>query len=85
VIAQAVIDNDTSLSIKPAQGPLAPGPNVIESNNISANKANLFCFVAFADKRTGTLYNDLASTFPFMSLECNMCFLMVYCYESNAI
>jgi hypothetical protein len=44
-----------------------------------------FCFAAFADKHTGTLYNDLTGTFPFMSLKGNVCFLVVYHYESNAI
>jgi hypothetical protein len=85
VIAQDVIDNDTLSSIDPAHGPLVPGPNVIQSNNVSANKANLFCFVAFADKRTGTLCNDLTGTFPFMLLEDNVCFPVVYHYESYAI
>ncbi len=39
----------------------------------------------FTDKQTGTLYSDLTGIFPFMSLEGNMCFLIVYRYESNAI
>jgi hypothetical protein len=47
--------------------------------------ANLYCFAAFADKHTGTIYNDLTGTFPFMSLEGNVCFLVVYHYETNAI
>ncbi len=85
MIAQDVIDNNTLSSIEPARGPLVPGPNVIESNDISANKANLFCFMAFADKRTGTPYNNLTSTFPFMLLKGNVCFLMVYHYKSNVI
>ncbi len=46
---------------------------------------NLYCFTAFADKHTGTIYNDLTGTFPFMLLEGNVCFLVVYHYESNAI
>ncbi len=57
--------------------------NVIESDNDST--ANVFIFAAFADKRTGILYFNLTSTFPFMSLEENVCFLVVYYYESNAI
>ncbi len=32
-----------------------------------------------------TLYNDLTSTFTFMSLEDNVCFLIVYHYETNMI
>ena len=44
-----------------------------------------FCFAAFADKRTGVLYNDLTGSFPYMSLEGNVCYLITYHYESNAI
>jgi hypothetical protein len=55
---------------------------IIESNNNST--ANVFIFAAFADKRTGILYSDLTGTFPFMSLEGNVCFLVVYHYKSNA-
>jgi hypothetical protein len=47
--------------------------------------ANVFIFAAFVDKHIGTLYSDLTSAFPFMSLEGNVCFLMVYHYESNTI
>ncbi len=57
--------------------------NLIEPDNISV--ANVFIFAAFADKGTGLLYTDLTDTFPFMSLEGNICFLIVYHYESNAI
>jgi hypothetical protein len=60
------------------------GPNVIVTNNDSS-VSNIFCFGAFADKKTGVLYNDLTGTFPYMSLEGNVCFLIVYHYESNAI
>jgi hypothetical protein len=31
------------------------------------------------------MYSDLTSTFPFMSLKGNVCFLVVYHYKSNAI
>jgi hypothetical protein len=85
VVTQGVIDNYTSSCSEHAHGPLVPGPNVIKSNNVNANKANLFCFIAFADKRTWTLYNNLTGTFPFMSLKGNVCFLEVYHYTSNAI
>jgi hypothetical protein len=44
-----------------------------------------FVFAAFADKNTGTIYSDLTGKFPFMSLEGNVCFLVVYHYETNAI
>ncbi len=57
--------------------------NVIEFNDNSI--ANVFIFAAFADKRTGILYSDLTGTFLFMSLEGNVCFLVVYHYKSNAM
>ncbi len=57
--------------------------NVIESNKETA--ANVFCFAAFADNHTGVLYSNLTGMFPFMSLEGNVCFLVVYHYETNAI
>ncbi len=60
------------------------GANVITNDN-SPTDANLFCFSAFADKHTGTVHNNLTGLFPFMSLEGNVCFLMVYHYETNAI
>jgi hypothetical protein len=60
------------------------GPSVIvEDDNSSVG--NIYCFAAFADKRTGVLYNDLTGSFPYMSLEGNVCYLIVYHYESNAI
>jgi hypothetical protein len=40
---------------------------------------------AFADKQTGTLYNDLPGLFPFMSLKGNACFLVMCHYKSNTI
>jgi hypothetical protein len=49
------------------------------------SKTNIFCFAAFADKHTGIIYTDLTGTFPFMSLKRNVCFLIVYHYELNAI
>jgi hypothetical protein len=60
-----------------------PHANVIESDDDS--NGNVFVFAAFADKQNGTLYSDLTGTFPFMSLEGNVCFLVVYYYETNAI
>jgi hypothetical protein len=60
-----------------------PHVNVIESDDNS--NGNVFVFVAFADKQNGTLYFDLTGTFLFMSLEGNVCFLVVYHYETNAI
>ncbi len=60
-----------------------PHVNVIKSDDDS--DGNVFVFAAFADKRNGTLYSDLTGTFPFMSLEGNVCFLVVYHYETKAI
>ncbi len=65
-------------------GPPKHGPNVIVDDNDSSI-GNIFCFGAFADKQTGILYNDLTGSFPYMSLERNVCFLVVYHYKSNAI
>jgi hypothetical protein len=75
------IDNDSEDSIPFVQPSTIA--NVIESNDDST--ANVFIFAAFADKRTGVLYSNLTGTFPFMSLERNVYFLVVYHYESNAI
>jgi hypothetical protein len=58
---------------------------VIEADNEGTRDANLFCFAAFPDKQTGTLYNNLTGTFPFILLKGNVHFLIVYHYESNAI
>ena len=82
----AVID-DIHMLPQPPLVLFALPPNVIEDDamtNITLN-ANLYCFAAFADKHTGKIYNDLTGTFPFMSLQGNVCFLVVYHYESNAI
>jgi hypothetical protein len=67
--------------------PFALHPNVIKDDDMANMilNANLYCFATFADKHTGTIYNDLTGTFPFMSLEGNVCFLVVYHYETNAI
>ena len=42
-------------------------------------------FSAFADKNTGVVYNDCTGNFPFMLLDGNVCFFVVYHYEPNAI
>ncbi len=47
--------------------------------------ANLFCYGAFADRHSGVVYNDLTGSFPFVSYDGSVCFLVVYHYESNAI
>jgi hypothetical protein len=55
---------------------------MIKTDDVSS-EANIFA--AFADKRTGILFNDLTGAFPYMSLEGNICFLVVYHYKTNAI
>jgi hypothetical protein len=50
-----------------------------------ATIANIFCFGAFADKTSGTFYNDLTGSFPFVLLEGSSCFFVLYHYESNCI
>ncbi len=65
-------------------GPIRHGPNYIVEDKDSSI-GNIFCFGAFADKQTGILYNDLTGSFPYMSLEGNVCFLIVYHCKSNAI
>jgi hypothetical protein len=60
------------------------GPNYIADKDNSTD-SNIFCFGAFADKRSGIIYNNLTGLFPYMSLQGNVCFLVVYHYESNAI
>ena len=65
-------------------GPLKHGPSVIIEDDDSS-VGIFFCFTAFADKCTGVLYNDLTGSFPYMSLEGNVCYLIVYHYKSNAI
>ncbi len=45
----------------------------------------MFCFGAFADKQTGIMYSGSTVNFPFMSLEGNVCYFVVYHYELNAI
>jgi hypothetical protein len=47
--------------------------------------ANVFCFGAFADKNNGLVYNDLTGSFPFISLDGSVFFLVMYHYKANAI
>ncbi len=51
----------------------------------SLSIANIFCFGAFADKNTGVVYNNCTGAFPFMSLDGNVCFFVMYHYKTNAI
>ena len=61
-----------------------PGPPL---KSIDHNKAiaKVFCFGAFADKNTGIVYHDMTGNFPFMSLDGNVCYFIMYHYESNSI
>ena len=63
--------------------PIEGGPNFIADDDESI--ANMFCYGAFADKRSGVVYNDLTGNFPFVSFDGSICFLVVYHYEANAI
>ncbi len=82
-----IVVNNTAHQQEPPMPliPFARIPNVIKDDMDNQTDANLFCFAVFADKHIVTLYNDLTGTFPFMSLEGNVCFLVVYHYKSNAI
>ena len=62
--------------------PLDSLPNVIDDDE---SIANVFCYGAFADKRSGVVYNDLTGSFPFVSFDGSVCFLVMYVYEANAI
>jgi hypothetical protein len=55
-------------------------------NNIDdPSIANVFCFGAFSDKISGVVYNDRTGEFPFMPLDGNVCFFVMYHYKTNAI
>jgi hypothetical protein len=53
----------------------ATNANIIEDDNTSSD-TYIFCFAAFADKRTGIIYNNLTGTFPFMSLDAMLASLL---------
>jgi hypothetical protein len=79
-------NSDDIVELAPAHCTTHHHSNIIEDRD-TPGAANLFSFAEFADKQTGTLYNDLTSTgtLLFMSLKGNVCFLVMYHYESNAI
>ena len=56
-------------------------PNIIIDDD-DDSVANIFCSAAFADKFSGVVYSDLTGNFPFMSFDGNVCFLVVYHYET---
>ncbi len=47
--------------------------------------ANVFCFGAFANKIFTVVYDDCTGKFPFVSLDGNICFFVMYHYKTNAI
>ena len=44
-----------------------------------------FCYGAFANRQSGVVYNDLTGSFPFVSFDGSVCFLVMYHYKANAI
>ena len=46
---------------------------------------NVFCFGAFAEKVSGVVYNNCTGDFPYMSLDGNICFFVMYHYKTNTI
>jgi hypothetical protein len=72
--------------------PVYPGPAYgawIEPNIIAMDDdksiANIFCFGAFAGKKSGIVYHNLTGSFLFVSFDSSVCFFILYYYESNAI
>ncbi len=57
--------------------PNAQQPNLIGDDE-DESIANMFCFGAFVDKNSGIVYHDLTGSFPFMSLDRSVCFLVLY-------
>jgi hypothetical protein len=73
--------------LPPYQGPAygtLQGPNLIGMDD-KESIVNVFCFGAFADKNNGVVYKYLTGSFPFISLDGSICFLVMYHYEANAI
>jgi hypothetical protein len=58
--------------------------NLIDDIN-DHSMANVFCFGAFADKISGVVYDDCTGKFPYMSLDGNVVFFVMYHYKTNAI
>jgi hypothetical protein len=47
--------------------------------------ASVFCFSTFMDKLSGVVYNDCTGIFPYMLLDSNITFFVMYHYKTNAI
>jgi hypothetical protein len=69
-----IVDDESSNEYEPQEREY---PNIIPEVE-DKSFANVFCFGAFADKMTGVVYNDCTGNFPFMSLDGNVCFLVMY-------
>jgi hypothetical protein len=63
---------------------IGPPPHLIQELNDNSI-ASVFCLGAFVDKRSGVIYNDCTGNFPYMSLDGNICFFVMYHYETDAI
>jgi hypothetical protein len=74
----SIIQQDHHIPIKDRYQNIIP-------NDSDALMANVFCFGAFADKRTGVMYNDMTGNFPVVSLDGGVCYLIIYHYETNSI
>ena len=53
--------------------------------NESHEANNIFCFVALADKQTGTMYTDQTGALPVQSLDGMQYFFIAYDYDTNYI
>jgi hypothetical protein len=84
-VAPPVLPLFNAIPVYPGPGLAAqPGPNIIVEDDDDST-ANIFCFGAFAHKNSGIVYHDLTGSFPFMSFDGSVCFVVLYHYESNAI
>ena len=64
--------------------PIPPLHNLV-SEIEDESIAKVFCFGAFTNKVSGIVYNNCTGDFPYMSLNGNVCFFVMYHYETNAI
>jgi len=64
---------------------IPPEPSTICATIETEKHANIFCFGVCSDKNTGVMYTNLTRMFPHMSLDNNICFFVIYNYESNVI
>ena len=80
------IHADTMPGLIPNEDNDSCGPRLAFIDNINDESiANVFCFSAFADKNTGVVYNDCTGNFPFLLLDGNVCFFVMYHHGTNAI